>query len=52
LNGDFQTKGKGSLEAKFFDYSNSREVYLTPDIVEYEGISAKDYPGQDWLNLR
>ena len=21
-------------------------------IVEYEGISAKDYPGQDWLNLR
>jgi len=21
-------------------------------IVEYEGESAKDYPGDDWLNLR
>jgi len=40
-NGDFQTKGKGSLAAKFFDYSNSKEVYLTPDIVEYDGICNK-----------
>ena len=40
-NGDFQTKGKGSLAAKFFNYSNSKEVYLTPDIVEYERISDK-----------
>ena len=29
-NGDFQTKGKGSLAIKFFDYSNSNEVLLTP----------------------
>jgi hypothetical protein len=41
LNGDFQTKGKGSLAVKFFDYSNSKEVFLTPDIVEYDGISNK-----------
>jgi hypothetical protein len=40
-NGDFQTKGKGSLALKFFNYSNSKEVYLTPDIVEYDGISDK-----------
>ncbi len=35
-NGDFQTKGKGSLAVKFFDYSNSKEFFLTPDIVEYD----------------
>ena len=35
-NRDFQTKGKGSLEVKCYEYSNSKEVYLTPDIVEYD----------------
>ncbi len=40
LNGDFQTKGKGSLAIKFFDYRNSKEALLTPDIVEYDGIKS------------
>ena len=35
-NRDFQTKGKGSLRVNSFEYSNSKEVYLTPDKVEYE----------------
>ena len=41
LNGDSQTKGKSCLRVKFFNYSNSKEVFLTPDIVEYDGISNK-----------
>jgi hypothetical protein len=40
-NGDFQTKGKGSLRVKFCNYSNSKEVFSTPDIVEYDGTSNK-----------
>ena len=36
LNGDFQTKGEGSLGVNFFEYSNSKEVFLTPDIVKYD----------------
>ena len=36
-NGIFQTKKKGSLGVNFFEYSNSKEVFLTPDIVEYDG---------------
>ena len=39
LNRDFQTKGKGSLAVNFFEYSNSKEVFLTPDIVEYDEIT-------------
>ena len=39
LNRDFQTKGKGSLGVNFFEYSNSKEVFLTPDIVEYDEIT-------------
>ena len=35
-NRDFQTQGKGSLGVNFFEYSNSKEVFLTPDIVEYD----------------
>ncbi len=35
-NGDFTTKGKGSLEVKFFEYSNSKTVLVTPEIVEYD----------------
>ena len=29
------------MAVKFFDYSNSKEVFLNPDIVEYDGISNK-----------
>ena len=29
-------KGKGSLGVKIFEYSNSKEIFLTPDIVEYD----------------
>ena len=35
-NGIFQTKGKGSLEVQFFDYSENKAVFITPDIVEYD----------------
>ena len=35
-NGDFQTKGKGNIQLKFFQYSNSKRVHLQPDIVEYD----------------
>ena len=38
-NRDFQTKGKGSLGVNLFEYSNSKEVFLTPDIVEYDEIT-------------
>ena len=35
-NGVFHTKGKASVQVKFFEYSNSKRVKLTPDVVEYE----------------
>ena len=35
-NGDFCTNGKGSLEIIFFEYSNRKADFLTPDIVEYD----------------
>ena len=35
-NGIFLTNGKGSLEVKFFDYSENKAVFITPDIVEYD----------------
>ena len=38
-NGDFQTKWKGDLQLKFFQYSNSKRVLVQPDIVEYDGVS-------------
>ncbi len=47
-NGDFQTKGKGSLAINLFDYSDSKEVLLTPDIVEYDGIKS-DKPAFDLI---
>ncbi len=34
-NGTFQTKGKGDLQLKFFQYSNSKRVKIQPDVVEY-----------------
>ena len=38
-NRDFQTKGKDSLGVNFFEYSNSKEDFLTPDIVDYDEIT-------------
>jgi hypothetical protein len=38
-NGDFQTKWKGDLQMKSFQYSNSKRVLVQPDIVEYDGVS-------------
>ncbi len=34
-NGTFQTKGKGDLQLKLFQYSNSKRVKIQPDVVEY-----------------
>ncbi|MFM8588489.1 MAG: RNase H-like domain-containing protein [Bacteroidota bacterium] len=38
-NGNFQTKGKGDIQLKFFQYSNSKRVSIQPDVVEYDGIT-------------
>ena len=35
-NGTFHTNGKGSIEVNFFEYSKSKAVLLTPEIVEYD----------------
>ena len=35
-NGNFHTKGKDSIQVKFFKYSNSKIVIIQPEIVEYE----------------
>ena len=35
MNGVFQTKGKGEVQVKFFEYINSKVFLATPDIVEY-----------------
>jgi hypothetical protein len=34
-NGTFQTKRVGNIELTFADYSTSKRVRVTPDIVEY-----------------
>ena len=34
-NGVFQTKGRGTIPLKFFEYSNSKRYTCKPDIVEY-----------------
>ena len=36
-NGTFQTKKVGDIELSFLDYSTSKRVRVTPDIVEYSG---------------
>ena len=46
-NGNFTTKGKGSIQVKFFEYSNSKTVMIQPEIVEYEDTS--DKPAFDLL---
>ena len=35
-NGVFQTKGRGKLTIKFFEYSNSKEFLAEPDVFEYD----------------
>jgi len=40
-NGDFQTKGKGDIQLKFFQYSNTKKVLVKPDIVEYDGVKVE-----------
>ena len=40
-NGNFQTKGKGQLQLKFFQYSNSKRVKIQPDVVEYDGVTVE-----------
>ncbi len=35
-NGIFLTKGRGKVSLKFFEYSNSKEFLVTPDIVKYD----------------
>ena len=34
-NGNFLTKGRSEVSLKFFEYSNSKEYLVTPDVVEY-----------------
>jgi hypothetical protein len=40
-NGIFHTKGKGSLQVIFFEYSNSKTVDIQPELVEYERTLGK-----------
>ena len=40
-NGNFHTEGRGKLELKFFEYSNSKSVSIHPDVVEYDGDKLK-----------
>ena len=35
-NGVFQTKGRGKLPIRFFEYSNSKEFLAEPDVFEYD----------------
>ena len=35
-NGSFLTKGRSEASLKFFEYSNSKEYLVTPDVVEYD----------------
>ena len=35
-NGSFLTKGRSKVSLKFFEYSNSTEFLVTPDVVEYD----------------
>ena len=48
LNGTFTTNGKGKIQVKFFEYSNSKVVELTPDLVQYEK-GAQNKPEFDFI---
>ena len=36
LNGSFLTKGRSKVSLRFFEYSNSKEYLVTPDVVKYD----------------
>ena len=36
LNGSFLTRGRSKVSLKFFEYSDSKECLVTPDVVEYD----------------
>ena len=40
-NGVFQTKGRGKLPIRFFEYSNSKEFLTEPDVFEYDRKGSK-----------
>ncbi len=42
-NSTFQTKKVGDIELTFLDYSSSKRVQVTPDIVEYSGETPPMY---------
>ncbi len=42
-NGTFQTKRVGDIELSFVDYSTSKRVRITPDIVEYSNETPPMY---------
>ena len=46
LNGDFQSKRKGEVQLKFFEYSNSKRVEVHPDVVT---CNKKDKPVFDLI---
>ena len=35
-NGNFLTKGRSKVSLEFFEYSNSKEYLVTPDVVEFD----------------
>ena len=41
LNGIFHTTGKGTLQVKILEYSNSKTVDVQPEIVEYDETLGK-----------
>ena len=45
-----KNRESGPTNCYFTVYAERKD--MEKFIVEYEGTSAKDYPGQDWLNLR
>ncbi len=40
-NGVFQTKGRGKLPIRFFEYSNGKELLAEPDVLEYDQKMSK-----------
>jgi hypothetical protein len=40
-NGVFNTKGRGKLLIRFFEYSNSTEFLAEPDVYEYDQTMGK-----------
>ncbi len=40
-NGVFHTKGRGKLSIRFFEYSNSKEFLVEPDVFEYDWKMSK-----------